>query len=142
MKKLTLYVFLFLAFFNMALTQSSLPECKGNDIKNPLKKFLKIKKWTNCHGTFLDLKGVAVYVGEFYKGDSHGYGTFTYAGRKYVGQWKNGKQHGQGTYTYVNGDKYVGEWKKGKRHGKGIFTHSDGKIEEGIWKKGKLIKQN
>jgi len=140
MKKLTLYVFLFLAFFNMALTQSSLPECKGNDIKNPLKKFLKIKKWTNCHGTFLDLKGVTVYVGEFYKGDSHGYGTFTYAGRKYVGQWKNGKQHGQGTYTYVNGDKYVGEWKNGLRHGQGTFTHASGRVEDGIWKRNKLLK--
>ena len=140
MKKLTLYVFLFLAFFNMALTQSSLPECKGNDIKNPLKKFLKTKKWTNCHGTFLDLKGVAVYVGEFYKGDSHGYGTFTYAGRKYVGQWKNGKQHGQGTYTYVNGDKYVGEWKKGKYYGKGIYTYANGDKYVGDWKKTKYNK--
>ena len=140
MKKLTLYVFLFLAFFNMALTQSSLPECKGNDIKNPLKKFLKTKKWTNCHGTFLDLKGVAVYVGEFYKGDSHGYGTFTYAGRKYVGQWKNGKQHGQGTYTYDNGDKYVGEWKKGKYYGKGIYTYANGDKYVGEWKKTKYNK--
>ena len=140
MKKLTLYVFLFLAFFNMALTQSSLPECKGNDIKNPLKKFLKTKKWTNCHGTFLDLKGVAVYVGEFYKGDSHGYGTFTYAGRKYVGQWKNGKQHGQGTYTYDNGDKYVGEWKKGKYYGKGIYTYANGDKYVGDWKKTKYNK--
>ena len=140
MKKLTLYVFLFLAFFNMALTQSSLPECKGNDIKNPLKKFLKIKKWTNCHGTFLDLKGVAVDDGEFYKGDSHGYGTFTYAGRKYVGQWKNGKQHGQGTYTYVNGDKYVGEWKKGKYYGKGIYTYANGDKYVGEWKKTKYNK--
>ena len=142
MKKLTLYVFLFLAFFNMALTQSSLPECKGNDIKNPLKKFLKIKKWTNCHGTFLDLKGVTVYFGEFYKGDSHGYGTFTYAGRKYVGQWKNGKQHGQGTYTYVNGDKYVGEWKKGKYYGKGIYTYANGDKYIGEWKKTKYNKQD
>ena len=140
MKKLTLYVFLFLAFFNMALTQSPLPECKGNDIKNPLKKFLKIKKWTNCHGTFLDLKGEAVYVGEFYKGDSHGYGIFTYAGRKYVGQWKNGKQHGQGTYTYDNGDKYVGEWKKGKYYGKGIYTYANGDKYVGEWKKTKYNK--
>ena len=165
MKKLTLYVFLFLAFFNMALTQSSLPECKGNDIKNPLKKFLKIQKWTNCHGTFLDLKGVAVYVGEFYKGDSHGYGTFTYAGRKYVGQWKNGKQHGQGTYTFTSGDKYVGgfkvgnfkgqgtftfadgnkyvgEYKDGKYHGQGTYTATDGTVIKGIRENGKLVELN
>jgi len=124
------------------LTQSSLPECKGNDIKNPLKKFLKTKKWTNCHGTFLDLKGVTVYSGEFYKGDSHGYGTFNYAGRKYVGQWKNGKQHGQGTYTYVNGDKYVGEWKKGKYYGKGIYTYANGDKYVGEWKKTKYKAKN
>ena len=99
MKKFPLYIFIVLMFCNIVLAQSSLPECKGNDIKNPLKKFLKIKKWTNCHGTFLDLKGKPAYVGEFYKGQPHGQGTFAHAGRKYVGQWKKGKQHGQGTYT-------------------------------------------
>ena len=133
----------------MTLAQSSLPECEGNDINNPLKKFLKTKKWTNCHGTFLDLKGKPGYVGEFYKGQPHGQGTFTHAGRKYVGQWKKGKYNkpdnqrgrdGTGTYTYANGDKYFGEWKKGLRHGKGTFTHFNGKVEEGIWKKDKLVK--
>ena len=142
MKKPSLYVFIILIFCNITLAQSSLPECEGNDIKNPLKKFLKTKKWTNCHGSFLDLKGVTVYVGEFYKGDSHGYGTFTYAGRKYVGQWKNGKQHGQGTYTYVNGDKYVGEYKDDEMNGQGTYTWADGTIEKGIWKNGKPVKEN
>ena len=140
MKKLTLYVFLFLSFFNMALTQSSLPECKGNDIKNPLKKFLKTKKWSNCHGTLLDLKKRPGYVGEFYKGQPHGQGTFTHAGRKYVGQWKYGKQHGQGTYTYPNGDKYVGEWKKGKYYGKGTYIYFNGDKYVGEWKKSKYNK--
>ena len=140
MNKFLAILVLISMFCNLVLAQSSLPECKGNDIKNPLIKFLKIKKWTNCHGTFLDLKGVTVYVGEFYKGDSHGYGTFTYAGRKYVGQWKNGKQHGQGTYTYVNGDKYVGEWKKGKYYGKGIYTYVNGDKYVGDWKKTKYNK--
>ena len=123
----------------MALSQSSLPECKGNDIKNPIKKFIKIRKWTNCHGIFLGLKG-EMYIGEFYKGKFHGKGTFTAADRKYVGEYKKHLMHGQGIYTYANGDKYVGEWKKGLRHGKGIFTHANGKIEEGIWKKDKLVK--
>ena len=139
MKKFSLYVFVFLIFCNITLAQSSLPECKGNDIKNPLKKFLKTKKWTNCHGTMLTLKGKPGYVGEYYEGEPHGQGTFTYAGRKYVGEWKHGKQHGQGTYTYPNGDKYVGEWKRGKKHGQGIFTYISGKIEEGVWKKDKLV---
>ena len=149
-------------FSNITLAQSSLPECEGNDITNPLRKVFKAKKWTNCHGTYLNLKGKPAYVGEFYKGQPHGQGTFAHRGRKYVGQWKSGKQHGQGTYTYPNGDKYVGEWKKGKyygkgtyiyangdkyvgewkkglRHGKGTFTYANGKIEEGIWKKDKLV---
>ena len=141
MKKLSLYVFLVLMFCNLMLAQSLLPECKGNDIKNPLKKFLKTKKWTNCHGTFLDLKGVTVYSGEFYKGDSHGYGTFNYAGRKYVGQWKNGKQHGQGTYTRADGRKYVGRFKNGLMHGYGTATNFDGRTVKGIFKDGKLFKQ-
>ena len=139
-KKLSLYVFLVLIFCNMTLAQSLLPECEGNDIKNPLKKFFKTKKWTNCHGTFLNLKGKPGYVGEFYKGQPHGQGTFTHAGRKYVGQWKKGKQHGQGTYAYPNGDKYVGEWKKGKYYGKGIYTYANGDKYVGEWKKGKYNK--
>ena len=167
MKKLFLYSFLFVMFCNIALTQSSLPECEGNDnniLEFSIKHFKKIKRWTNCQGTTISLGG-GKYVGEFYKGKFHGQGIFTKAGRKYVGQYKNHKRHGQGTYTYANGDKYigewikhkyskqgtyiyangdkyVGEWKKGKRHGKGTFSQVDGKIIEGIWKKGKLIKPN
>ena len=130
---------LVLAFLlcNKILAKSSLPECEGNDIKNPLKKYLKIKKWTNCHGTFLDLKGKPVYDGEFYKGKNHGQGTFSHAGRKYVGQWKNGKKHGQGIYTYANGDKYIGEWKKNKYFGKGTYIYVNGDQYEGEWKRGK-----
>ena len=130
---------------NITLAQSSLPECEGNDIKNPLKKFAVAKKWTNCHGTMLTLKGKSGYVGEYYEGQPHGQGTFTYAGRKYVGEWKRGKQHGQGTYTYPNGDKYVGEWKKRKynkpdngraRNGMGTYTYANGDKYVGKWKKG------
>ena len=140
MKKFPLYIFIVLMFCNIVLAQSSLPECEGNDITNPLRKALKAKKWTNCHGTYLNLKGKPAYVGGFYKGQPHGQGTFAHKGRKYFGQWKYGKQHGQGTYTYPNRDKYVGEWKKGLRHGNGIFTYSDEKVEKGIWKKNKLVK--
>ena len=143
MKKLFLYSFLFVMSFNIALTQSSLPECEGNDnniLELSIKYFKKVKKWTNCQGTAIS-PGGAKYVGEFYKGKFHGQGTFTAAGRKYVGQWKNHYQHGQGTYTYANGDKYVGEWKRGLRHGKGIFTHASGKVEEGTFKKNKFVKE-
>ena len=165
MKKLFLYSFLFIMFCNIALTQSSLPECEGNDnniSEFSMKHFIKVKKWTNCQGTGIGPKG-GKYVGEFYKGKFHGQGIFTKAGRKYVGQYKNHKRHGQGTYTYANGDKYigewtkhkysgqgtyiyangdkyVGEWEKGLRHGNGTFTYSNARVEEGIWKKDKLVK--
>ena len=165
MKKLSFVILVLgLVFCNAALTKTSLPECKGNDIKGSLKKFIKIRKWTNCHGTFLDLKGKPAYVGEFYKGKFHGQGTFEHSGRKYVGQWKKGKKHGRGTYTYPNGDKYVGEWKndkyhrkgtytyangdryvgewkKGLRHGRGIFTHANGIVKEGTFINNELVKQ-
>ena len=140
MKKLFVYVLPFLIFSNTTLAQSSLPECKGNHIKNSLKKFVVSKKWTNCYGTHLTPKGKIGYVGEFYKGQPHGYGIFTYAGRKYVGQWKYGKKHGQGTYTYANGDKYSGDWKKGKYYGKGTYTYLNGDKYSGEWKKRKYNK--
>ena len=103
-------------FCNIALSESSLPECEGNNIKEWVKKFTKVRKWTNCYGSFTGPNG-ATYVGEFYKGKFHGIGTFTANGRKYVGEWKNHNQHGKGTYTYANGDKYEGEFKKGKYDG-------------------------
>lgn len=164
MKKVSQHVFLFLVVCNIALSQSSLPECEGND-KNILsfsvEHFNKMRKWTNCQGITIGPNGEK-YVGDFYKGKFHGHGTFAFAGRKYVGQYKDHKKHGQGiykyangdeyagewkkakydgqgTYTYANGDKYVGEWKKGLRYGIGIFTHADGKVEKGVWKKDILV---
>ena len=142
MKKVFLYLCFVFIIYNKAQSQSSLPECEGND-KNissfSTEHFAKVRKWTNCHGTTVGPKGEK-YIGEFSNGKFHGHGTFAHAGRKYVGQYKNHKKHGQGTYKYANGDKYVGNWKKGLRHGKGIFTYANGKVEEGTWKKDKLFK--
>ena len=162
MKKLFLYFFIFLMFCNITLAQSSLPECDGNDIKSSLKKFFKIKKWTNCYGKATFSSG-DIYVGEFYNGHEHGQGTLTFLngsihigqfkdgkfygygthisadGRKYVGQWENGTHNGQGTLTETNGDQYVGKFKRGYFHGLGTFTFADGTIDKGIWRKGKLI---
>ena len=104
-----------------------------------IKKYF-VAKWSNCHGTFLDLKGNPGYIGEFLKGQPNGEGIFQHAGRKYIGQWKKGKQHGQGTYIYSNGDKYVGEWKKGKYYGDGIYTYANGDQYIGEWKKNKYNK--
>tara|TARA_B110000263_G_C14989451_1_gene365311 strand:+ start:59 stop:478 length:420 start_codon:yes stop_codon:yes gene_type:complete len=138
MKKYLLILSLSMLIIDHGSANSLLPECKGNDIKAWVKKFTKVRKWTNCHGNFTGPNG-AKYVGEFYKGKFHGKGTYTANGRKYVGEWKNHDQHGSGTYKYGNGDKYVGEWKKGKYHGQGIYTYSDGTIEKGTFKKGKFI---
>ena len=131
-------MFLVLMCCNVALAQSSLPECEGND-KNITefsgKYFRTYKKWTNCQGTALGPNGEK-YVGDFYKGKFHGQGTFTKDGRKYVGQYKDHKRHGQGTYTFANGDKYVGEWKKHKYEGLGTYIYANGDIYVGEWKKG------
>jgi len=140
MKKYLLILSLSMLILNNTLAGSLLPECKGNDIKDWVKKFAKVRKWTKCHGSFTGPNG-ATYVGEFYKGKFHGKGTFTANGRKYIGEWKKHDQHGNGTYTYANGDKYVGEWKKAKYDGQGTYTYSDGTIEKGIFKKGKFIKE-
>ena len=96
---------------NKALSQSSLPECEGND-KNissfSVEHFAKVRKWTNCQGTTVGPKGEK-YVGEFSNGKFHGQGTFAHAGRKYIGQYKNHKKHGQGTFLL------------GRRHRRGGF---------------------
>ena len=138
MKKILIILSLTMLICNYTFSESSLPECEGNDIKGTFKKFKKVRKWTNCQGSFTGPNG-ANYTGEFYNGKFHGKGTFTAAGRKYVGEWKNHDQHGFGTYTYANGDKYVGEFKKAKYDGQGTYTYSDGRVEKGIYKKGKLI---
>ena len=83
MKKLSLYVFLVLMISNITLAQSSLLECEGND-KNissfSVKHFKLVRKWTNCQGIAVGPKGEK-YIGEFYKGNFHGHGTFTHDGR-------------------------------------------------------------
>ena len=141
MKKLLGILVLGLLWCNVALAESSLPECEGNDnniSKYTRKHFDKMKKWTNCHGTALGPKGQK-YIGEFYKGKFHGQGIFTHEGKKYVGQYKNHKRYGQGTYTYANGDKYVGEWKEHKYHGEGTYIYSNGDKYSGGWKKDKFF---
>ena len=141
-KKLYLYIFLVIFSCNTALAQSSLPECEGSDrniSEYSRKHFNKMRKWTNCHGTALGPKGQK-YIGEFLKGEFHGYGIFRHDGREYVGQYKHHKRHGQGTYTYANGDKYVGEWKKHKYHGIGTYIYSNGDKYVGEWKKDEYYK--
>ena len=103
----------------------ALPECEGD-----------YTKWTNCQGT-IEAEGIK-YVGELYKGEPHGQGTYTSPdGYKYVGEWKKGKMHGYGIQTNPNGNKYDGEFKNHKYHGQGTFTFPDGRKYVGGWKKSK-----
>ena len=108
--KLSLYVFLGMVFCNIALTESSLPSCKGTD------SF----KWTNCFGTekknteydplYKDQykKKKILYEGEYRSGKFHGQGTITYPdGIKYVGELKYNKPNGQGTMNFSNGTRYI-----------------------------------
>lgn len=139
MKKFSLYFFVTLIFCNTSFSQSSLPECEGNDnniSEFSMKHFEIVRKWTNCHGIAIGPKG-AKYIGEFYKGKFHGLGTFMKDGRKYVGEYRNHKRHGEGTYTYANGDKYTGSWIKHKYSGNGIYIYANGDSYTGQWKKNK-----
>ena len=132
MKKFIGILVLGLLVCNIASTDSSLPECKGDDHR----------QWTDCQGTYTYMtEGEDKYIGEWKDGWEHGQGTFTLAdGSKYVGEWKNGKKHGQGTYTWAlgksAGDKYVGEWKDGWEHGQGTYTWADGRKYVGRFKNG------
>jgi len=129
-----------LMFWNIALSQSTLPECEGNNkniFKFSTKHFLKVRKWTSCYGSTIGPKGEK-YTGEFLDGNFHGNGVFVGGnGRKYVGGYKNHKRHGQGEYTYINGDKYIGEWKKHKYYGQGVYIYANGERYIGGWKKKK-----
>ena len=54
MKKLSLYLVLALLSYSIAQTQSSFPDCQGNDYT----------KWKNCYGK-ATFPGGDIYVGEF-----------------------------------------------------------------------------
>ena len=143
MKKLYQYAFQGLIICNMALAQSSLPECEGNDnniSKFSIKHFSKMKKWTNCYGTGMGPKLGGSILGNFIKENfTDKADTFTKAGRKYVGQYKNHqKARLWNVCTYANGDKYVGEWKKHKYDGQGTYIYANlGDTYVGEWKKHK-----
>ena len=58
MKSLYMCVLLIIVFCGTVLAQSSLPECEGNDkniSKYSRKHFSMMRKWTNCHGTAMEI---------------------------------------------------------------------------------------
>ena len=117
MKKLSLYVFLVLMFFNVGFAQCIEGDCK------------------NGYGTFTFPDG-RKYVGESKDNKKHEQGTFTWvSGAEYVEEWKKNEMHEQGAYTWQGGDKYVGEFKDSEYHGQGTLTYADGRIDNGIVQK-------
>ena len=80
MKKLSLYVFLVLMFYNVGFAQCIEGDCK------------------NGYGTFTFPDG-RKYVGESKDNKKHEQGTFTWVSRaEYVEEWKKNEMHGQETY--------------------------------------------
>ena len=106
MKKVIAILVLGLLVCNIASTESSLPECKGDDHR----------QWTDCQGTYTYMtEGEDKYIGELKDGWEHGQGTFTLAdGSKYVGEFKNDLIHGYGTATNFDGRTVKGIFKDGK----------------------------
>jgi hypothetical protein len=96
--------------------------------------------WTNCVGTFT-VSGGITYVGEFKRGQPHGYGTRTWPnGDKYVGEFRDGQPNGQGTHTWPDGEKHVGEFSKGQPDGQGTRYRANGVVlRSGIWEDGVYI---
>jgi len=144
------FALLFLIISSGALSQTKLPECKGEDDS----------KWNNCYGALVFSSGGSfswnfkngkadgfgvfkpgdgdVYIGQFKNNKRHGQGIYTHAnGDKYEGQYIAGEMSGQGTYTFANGDKYVGQWKNDKYDGQGSFTFANGEKYVGQYKNDK-----
>jgi hypothetical protein len=124
---------LLLAWSSLLFAQTTLPTCKGKDIR----------QWHSCRG-IIDEDEYS-YAGDFMIGKFEGRGIleFTadrYQGDHYQGEFKNGLKHGFGMYFFANGDKYVGEYQFGKREGKGTYTFSNGKPAlSGIWANNVLV---
>ena len=118
MKRLSLYLFLFLLIISACSEQNQISKCKGTDSSKWTSCFgkEKIKKWV-VSGDKMEHRHDGVYEGEYLNGKFNGQGTLTSEnGDKYVGGWKDNKRHGLGTYMFANGNKYVGEWKDGVLH--------------------------
>ena len=128
-----LFGFLLMAWSCWLSAQTTLPTCKGKDVR----------QWHSCRGV-LDEDEYS-YAGDFMIGKFEGRGIleFTadrYQGDHYQGEFKNGLKHGFGIYFFANGDKYVGEYQYGKREGKGTYTFSNGKPAlTGIWANNALV---
>ncbi|RID54847.1 hypothetical protein BRARA_G02137, partial [Brassica rapa] len=78
------------------------------------------------------------YSGEWFNGQSHGFGVQTCAdGSSYVRKFKFGLKHGLGSYHFRNGDKHAGEYFRDKIHGFGVCHFPNGHYYEGAWHEGR-----
>ncbi|KAM3146036.1 hypothetical protein pb186bvf_002014 [Paramecium bursaria] len=85
-------------------------------------------------GPYVFLELGHVYIGEWYKGQRHGFGRqIFYNGEYYEGQWKNDQLDGYGRFIHKNGDYYQGEFEGGIKKGLGTFTYHDDSYYEGEW---------
>ena len=67
------------------------------------------------------------------------FGTGNRTGDTYDGDFYQGEFHGNGTYTYANGDRFVGQFRFGKRNGVGTLYKHDGETIPGRWRNGHLV---
>jgi len=132
MKKLLGILVLGLLWCNVALTESSLPKCKGSDKS----------KWMNCYGEYLNLKiapGItADFKGEFGNipgvREGQGFGIAYKDGKfhqSFKGEYKNNIGF-RGTSEYFNGFKFNGEYKEG-------FPSFGELIYPGEWKNSRYV---
>ena len=139
-------ILVLLGFSNIALAQSSLPQCKGTNSyqwtdcfsteENESGKYEGEYKNGNWHGqgTYTWTDG-DTYIGEFRDGNINGQGTMIFANKAtYIGEFRDGKKHGQGTMIFTSGSKYVGEHRDGKKYGQGTYTWANGDTYVGEWK--------
>ena len=67
------------------------------------------------------------------------FGTGNRTGDSFGGDFYQGEFHGNGTYTYANGDRFVGQFRFGKRNGVGTLYKQDGETIPGRWRNGQLV---
>jgi len=90
------------------------------------------------HFEVQEIKGLAVYRGDFHQNKKHGHGVMEWPdGRKYRGQFLNDEFHGEGAMSWPDGHKYVGQYSHGKKEGQGTLSNPGGSQFIGNFHQGK-----
>ncbi|WP_350342839.1 hypothetical protein PRVXT_002105 [Proteinivorax tanatarense] len=94
-------------------------------------------------GVIFNPKGSKLVIGEFHKGDVHGFAKLKNNEFNYEGFWKNGYFSGQGTLYIQDQVAYEGNWKLGVPNGEGrLYNKENRKIFEGLWLNGVPVEGN